>query len=223
MRPRTTTLMLLAVLLTVLIGCESKPPSDTSSTGGGNTASSSSNSSGGGLFSRSTTVTVPEGTSIVVRLDSALSSKTSTPGETFTATVAQPISVGEKVVIPEGSTASGTVVDAKSRGKFKGAALLKIVLNSVTVHNNSYQVETSADSHYMKGKGKRTAAVIGGGAGLGALIGGLAGGGKGALIGAGAGAGAGTAGAAFTGNKDIVLPAESAVSFRLLRPLQVKM
>ena len=224
MRLRTATLMLLlAALLAVLIGCESKPPSETSSAGDNATASSTSSSSGGGLFSHSTTVTIPEGTSIVVRLDQALSSKTSTPGETFTATVAQPISVGEKLVIPEGSTASGTVVDAKSRGKFKGAALLKIVLNSVTVHNNSYQIETSADSHYMKGKGKRTATVIGGGAGLGALIGGLAGGGKGALIGAGAGAAAGTAGAAFTGNKDITLPAESAVSFRLLRPLQVKM
>src|SRR5581483_3096072 len=73
-----------------------------------------------------------------------------------------------------------------------------------------------------KGKGKRTAVAVGGGAGLGALIGGLAGGGKGAAIGAAAGAGAGTAGAAFTGNKDIVLPAESTVSFRLVQPLEIK-
>jgi hypothetical protein len=64
--------------------------------------------------------------------------------------------------------------------------------------------------------------AVGGGAGLGAIIGGLAGGGKGAAIGVLAGAGAGTAGAAFTGNKDIVLPAESALSFKLLQPLVLK-
>ena len=64
--------------------------------------------------------------------------------------------------------------------------------------------------------------LAGGGAGLGALIGGLAGGGKGAAIGAAAGAGAGGAGAAFTGNKEIVLPAESALSFTLAQPLEVK-
>jgi len=64
--------------------------------------------------------------------------------------------------------------------------------------------------------------MAGGGAGLGALIGGLAGGGKGAAIGAAAGAGAGGAGAAFTGNKEIVLPAETAVSFTLSAPLKIK-
>ena len=137
--------------------------------------------------------------------------------------MAQPVSIGDKVAIPEGSTASGTVVTAKARGRFKGAAILKVVLNQVTVRNSNYAVETNADSRYMKGKGKRTATMIGGGAGLGALIGGLAGGGKGALIGAGAGAAAGTAGTAFTDNKDIVLPAEQAITFRLLKPIDVKM
>ncbi|HXZ27026.1 MAG TPA: hypothetical protein VEG08_03395, partial [Terriglobales bacterium] len=74
----------------------------------------------------------------------------------------------------------------------------------------------------MKGKGKRTAAFIGGGAAAGAIIGALAGGGKGAAIGAAAGGGAGTAGAAFTGNKDITFPAESALSFSLLQPVEIK-
>ena len=73
-----------------------------------------------------------------------------------------------------------------------------------------------------KGKGKRTAVMAGGGAALGGIIGGLAGGGKGAAIGVLAGGGAGGAGAAFTGNKDIVLPAESAVSFQLKEPLQLQ-
>src|SRR5437016_3280642 len=83
-------------------------------------------------------------------------------------------------------------------------------------------VETSSLVRTEKGKGKRTAVITGGGAGVGALIGGLAGGGKGAAIGAIAGAGAGGAGSAFTGNKNIVLPAESALSFKLEQPLEIK-
>src|SRR5207248_4555957 len=90
------------------------------------------------------------------------------------------------------------------------------------MQKTAYEMQTSSVSRYLKGKGKRTAAMIGGGAGGGALIGGLAGGGKGALIGAALGAGAGTAGAAYTGNKEIVIPAESALSFKLTEPLTVK-
>jgi uncharacterized protein YcfJ len=83
-------------------------------------------------------------------------------------------------------------------------------------------VQTATVSRSEKGKGKRSAVMIGGGAGLGALIGGLTGGGKGAAIGAAAGAGAGTAGTAFTGNKNIELPAESTISFSLTQPLQMR-
>jgi len=83
-------------------------------------------------------------------------------------------------------------------------------------------VETATLSQTIKGKGKRTGVLVGGGAGLGAVIGGLTGGGKGAAIGALAGGGAGTAGSAYTGNKEIVLPAESAVAFTLKQPLRVR-
>jgi hypothetical protein len=91
------------------------------------------------------------------------------------------------------------------------------------VNNDSYDVKTSSVSRSLNGKGKRTATFIGGGAGGGALIGGLAGGGKGALIGAALGAGAGTAGAAYTGEKEIVLPAESTLTFKLAEPVTIKM
>jgi hypothetical protein len=60
--------------------------------------------------------------------------------------------------------------------------------------------------------------MIGGGAGLGALIGGLAGHGKGAIIGGLAGAGAGTA-ASTTGSKDVVIRPESVITFRLTQPV----
>ena len=84
-----------------------------------------------------------------------------------------------------------------------------------------YEVTTASYETAAKGKGKRTAGFIGGGGGGGALIGGLAGGGKGALIGGLLGAGAGAAGAAFTGNKDISIPAESVVTFNLSAPFTV--
>lgn len=160
-------------------------------------------------------VELPEGTSIRVRLDTDLGSKISQPGDTFTATVADDVLKNGRVVIAKGARAEGTVVDAKPLGKFKGGAALVVKLDRVTSRWGSYPVETASISQAQQGKGKRSATMIGGGAGLGALIGGLAGGGKGAAIGALAGGGAGTAGSAFTGNKQIILPAESLLTFRL--------
>ena len=166
--------------------------------------------------------TVPAGEHIVIRLGETITSKKNNSGDAFSGTVAEPVTVNGQTVIPEGSGATGTVADAKPLGKFKGGAVLRVVLNSVTVNGKNYRIETEANTHSLKGKGKRSAVAIGGGAGLGALIGGIAGGGKGAAIGAAAGAGAGTAGAAFTGNKDIVLPAESTLSFKLVQPVEIK-
>lgn len=159
---------------------------------------------------------------ITVRTSQQLGSKISQAGDTFTATVARPVEVGGAVAIPDGSGATGTVVEAHPLGRFKGGAMLRLRLASVTINGQTVPVDTASYARSEKGKGKRSATLIGGGAGLGALIGGLAGGGKGAAIGALAGAGAGTAGTAFTGNKEIVIPAEYALSFKLLKPVEVK-
>jgi hypothetical protein len=107
-------------------------------------------------------------------------------------------------------------------GHFAGGALLSLKLDSITVNGQQLPVNTATLTQTTKGKGKRTGVLVGGGAGVGALIGGLAGGGKGAAIGALAGGGAGTAGSAYTGNKEIVLPAESAVAFTLKLPLRIR-
>ena len=165
---------------------------------------------------------VPAGASLTVRLGSTLDTKTAEAGQPFNGTLVKSVVVGGEVAIPSGAGVSGTVVDSKSPGKFKGEGVLSITLNSINIGGVPTQITTSTYSQTVKGKGKRTAVAVGGGTGAGALIGGIAGGGKGALIGGLVGAGAGTAGAAFTGNKEVQIPAETAVTFQLAHSITVQ-
>jgi len=210
------------------VGCSSKP----SQLQNGNSTQTSDNSAQQGSGNTAApeasqppapvTITVPAGKVLTVRLADEVGSKISQPGQSFGGTLAKPVDVNGEVAIPAGARVEGVVVDAKPLGRFAGGALLQLKLESIRVNGQQLPVETATLTQTLKGKGKRTGAMVGGGAGLGALIGGLAGGGKGAAIGAVAGAGAGTAGTAYTGNKEIVLPAESAVSFTLRQPLKFK-
>ena len=164
-------------------------------------------------------IVVPSGTVLTVTTSQGLSSKNSQEGQTFLATLAQPISVDGRAALPRGATVSGTVVSAKAKGKIKGEGELSVQLTSISVGGHTYPIQTNVLSNTTKGKGKRTAATTGGGAAGGALIGGIAGGGKGAGIGALVGAGAGFIGGAVTGNKQVEIPAESALSFTLASSL----
>lgn len=165
---------------------------------------------------------VPADTVLSVVLDQTISSKTTKAGDRFSATVESPIEVEGKTAIPKGARASGVVKNAKAAGRFKGGAVLSLTLTSVEVNGKDYEIQTSAPTMSSKGKGKRTATMVGGGAAGGAAIGAIAGGGKGAGIGALVGAAAGTGGAGFTGNRDITLAAETALDFKLTQSVDIK-
>jgi hypothetical protein len=163
-------------------------------------------------------LTAQAGAPVVVTVTQQLSASKNNVGDGFTGVLAQSVkTAGGATVFPRGARVVGTVVAAKGQGRFKGSGALGIQVTSISGRS----VSVSSYEKEQKGKGKRSAGFIGGGAGGGALIGGLAGGGKGALLGGLIGAGAGTAGAAFTGNKDVVIPSESTVTFHLTAPVTI--
>ncbi len=169
------------------------------------------------------TYTIPAGTAVEIRLNDSISSGTATAGTPFQGTLAAPLVwKGSRVVAPTGSTVAGQVASADKGGRLHHPAELSLVLTSLKPTGGS-KVAISTHTWGVKANNykKRDAEMIGGGAGVGALIGALAGKGKGALIGAAVGAGAGTAGAAFTGKKQIVLGPETRVRFVLSQPVTI--
>lgn len=168
-------------------------------------------------------IDLPRGTPLAIRINQHISVKTSRPGDRFDGEIAEPVNGPDgNMAIPRGTHVDGEIVAAHSRGRFKGASILELRLTSLTLNGTPYPIQTSAFTRSKKGKGKRTAAFIGGGTGLGMLVGGLASGGTGLLIGGLAGAGAGTATGALTGNRDIEIPSESLVRFRLADDLIIR-
>lgn len=123
--------------------------SGSGASGGSSAASGGSTSSSAKKVAESKPVVVPVGTVLTVNLGEALGSKISQPGQTFSATLAQPVTVGGETVLAKGATASGTVVDAKPLGRFKGGAVLQLKLNSVS----DLPVETSSVVRTATGKG----------------------------------------------------------------------
>jgi hypothetical protein len=214
----------MVVGLLALYGCGQSPSTSTpgaADSSAGNSAPPAEQKPSEPLFAPKPIV-VEAGTPIRVTVDQSVSSKASNPGDHFDASLAAPVVVGDKVVIPSSARARGTVTDAKSAGKFKGNAELSVTLDSITVNGKTYSVRTTSVTESGKGRGKRTAMGAGGGAAVGALIGAIAGHGKGAAIGAVAGAGAGTAGAAYTGERDITIAPETKLTFKLKAPLEIK-
>jgi len=170
---------------------------------------------------RTDPVTLPEMSAIHVTLNSAVASNVSRPGDHFEATVSEPLVVDGKTVIPQGAEVRGLVVDAHHSGRLMGRARLQLALEDVDVNGTDYRIRTESKVRFGGNHNKRNWLLIGGGGGGGALIGAIAAGGKGALIGGPIGAGAGLTAAAITGKKDIRLPAETPLTFRLSEPTTI--
>ncbi len=166
-------------------------------------------------------VTIPQGTTLAIRLVDAIDSEKSQPGETFRATLDTPLSSEGEVAIPAGYDVQGHIVDVKSAGKFAGKSELVLQLDRIMAGGKSYNVQTDQYRREGSSRGKNTAEKVGAGAAIGAIIGGLAGGGKGAGIGAAAGGGLGGGVQAATKGPQIKLPTETVLNFTLQAPLNV--
>lgn len=164
---------------------------------------------------------LPAGTPITIRLQSTVSSASSHPGDSFQGTLDEPIVIEGQTAVARGAAVTGRVLAAKSSGRLHEPGYLRIALVSVEVGGTPVAIETS--SIFAKGGSheKRNLAMIGGGTGAGALIGGLAGGGKGALIGSVVGAAGGTGTAYATGKKDASFGAERRLTFRLAQAVDL--
>jgi hypothetical protein len=168
-------------------------------------------------------VTIPAGTSLTIRIDQRISVKTSRAGDRFTGEIVEPVLASDNsVLVPKGALVGGVVDESHRRGHFKGRSLLELQLTSLTLNGTQYPLTTRDLAESKRGKGRRSAAMIGGGAGLGMLVGGVASGGVGLVVGGLVGGGAGTAVAGLTGNRDLVIPAESIVRFKLADDLVVQ-
>lgn len=167
---------------------------------------------------RPTKVTVPAGTRILIRMVNSVNSSKQQVGYRFTATLETNLQVDDIVVAKRGSTVYGRLANAKSAGNVSGGAELTLELTDILINGTAYPLLTSMYQVASQGQGSNSAKKVVGGTGLGALIGGIAGGGKGAAIGAGVGAAAGTTAAAASKGKQVSVPSESLLEFRLEQP-----
>jgi hypothetical protein len=166
-------------------------------------------------------ITVPAGTRILIRTVDPIDSSKQKAGYRFTANLETNLQADNVVVARRGTPVYGVLATASSAGKMKGSSELGLELTDIVINGNSYPLMSSTYEIEGKGEGSNTAKKVIGGAGLGALIGGLAGGGKGAGIGVLAGAGAGTAVAATKKGQQLSIPSESLLEFRLAQPVDL--
>src|SRR5580698_6368770 len=158
-------------------------------------------------------ITVPAGTRILIRMIDSIDTTKQAAGFRFSASLETNLQAEDVVVAPRGATVYGKLITAESSGRFKGSSELVLELTDIVINKNTYPLLTSTYEIKGKGEGGNTAKKVVGGAGLGALIGGIAGGGKGAGIGALIGGAGGTAVAASKKGEQLSIPSETLLEF----------
>lgn len=166
-------------------------------------------------------VSVPAGTRILIRTIDPIDSSKQKTGYRFTASLETNLQVENTIVAARGTTVYGRLAQASSAGRMSGSSQLALELTDIVINGTPYPLLTSTYEIKGKGEGKKTTRKILGGAGLGAIIGGIAGGGTGAAIGAVAGAAGGTAIAASKKGEQLQIPSESLLEFRIEHPVSL--
>lgn len=172
---------------------------------------------------RARVVTVPAGTSIQIQMIDSVDSATNKIGDTFLASLAAPIVVNDEVVVSKDTDVYVKLASAKTSGKFTGQSELTLELDRMKYRGKDYPLTSSTFQQVGESRGKDTAKKTAIGAAIGTAIGAIAGGGKGAAIGAGVGAGSGAAAQVFMKGKQVKVPAETKIDFRLEQPVDVTM
>ena len=166
-------------------------------------------------------VELPAGTPFVVRMIESVDSQVNRTGQTFRASLDEPVMINGETAIARGADVTVKLVDDKESGKISGKTVLTLDLVSVMVQGRMVDINTQAVTQSSAGRGARSGKVIGGTAALGAIIGAIAGGGRGAAIGAGAGAAAGTGAEVMTKGQRVRIPSETRLTFNLEYPIKL--
>lgn len=166
-------------------------------------------------------VTLPAESKISIRLEQAISTETNSSGDTFTGWLDGPLTVDGKTAAPSRSKVTGKLTQVKDAGRVEGLASLTMVLHTLEVDGEEYDLETLPLSRVARKTKKKDAAIIGGSAAAGAVIGAIAGGGKGAAIGAGVGGGSGTGYVLATKGEPVEFAPEKRLTFYLSEPLEL--
>jgi hypothetical protein len=162
---------------------------------------------------------VPSGTSLIVRMIDPVDSERDTLGQTYRASIDEPVIVNDQTVIPRGADVVVKLVDDKQSGKLEGRTVLTLDLMQVQANGRMVDVNTTDVTEQSGSRGARTGKVVGATTVLGAIIGGIAGGGKGAAIGAASGAAVGTGAQIMTKGQRVRIPSETRLTFVLQQPL----
>jgi hypothetical protein len=168
-----------------------------------------------------TSITVPAGTDLLVRMIDSVDSDKNYVGDRFRASLEQDFVVDGVVIASKGTDVYGRLAEAKEAGHIQGKSQLKLELTDILIHNRLQPIMTGDYEVSGSSRGEDTAKKVGIGAVAGTVIGAIAGGGKGAAIGAGVGAGAGAAVQVITKGEQVHVPSETLLDFRIAQPFSV--